>query len=100
LVERENKQFLFLTKEDLTREKGEEYVNEWDFPDHKKVGNLTIALQYRFEPRHDEDGVTAIIPVHQLNQITQTPFDWLVPGMLEEKLLLSLQKRLVKNQTD
>ena len=53
-VERENKQFLFLTKEDLTREKGEEYVNEWDFPDHKKVGKLTIALQYRFEPGHDE----------------------------------------------
>jgi len=48
-IERENKQFLFLTKEDLTREKGEEYVNEWDFPDHKKVGKLTIALQYRFE---------------------------------------------------
>jgi len=95
-VERENKQFLFLTKEDLTREKGEEYVNEWDFPDHKKVGNLTIALQYRFEPGHDEDGVTAIIPVHQLNQITSTPFDWLVPGMLEEKCV-ALVKSLPKN---
>ena len=95
-VERENKQFLFLTKEDLTREKGEEYVNEWDFPDHKKVGKLTIALQYRFEPGHDEDGVTAIIPVHQLNQITQTPFDWLVPGMLEEKCI-ALVKALPKN---
>ncbi len=95
-VERENKQFLFLTKEDLTREKGEEYVNEWDFPDHKKVGKLTIALQYRFEPGHDEDGVTAIIPVHQLNQITQTPFDWLVPGMLEEKCV-ALVKALPKN---
>jgi ATP-dependent helicase HrpA len=95
-VERENKQLLFLTKEDLTREKGEEYVNEWDFPDHKKVGKLTIALQYRFEPGHDEDGVTAIIPVHQLNQITQTPFDWLVPGMLEEKCV-ALVKALPKN---
>lgn len=95
-IERENKQFLFLTKEDLTRDKGEEFVNEWDFPDHKKVGNLTIALQYRFEPGHDEDGVTAIIPVHQLNQITQTPFDWLVPGMLEEKCV-ALVKSLPKN---
>ena len=42
---------MFLTKEDLTREKGEEYVNEWNFPDHKKVGNLTIALQYRLDKR-------------------------------------------------
>jgi ATP-dependent helicase HrpA len=57
---------------------------------------LTIALQYRFEPGHDEDGVTAIIPVHQLNQITQTPFDWLVPGMLEEKCV-ALVKALPKN---
>jgi ATP-dependent helicase HrpA len=95
-IERDNKTFLFLTKEDLTREKGEDFVNEWDFPDHKKVGKLTIALQYRFEPGHDEDGVSAIIPVHQLNQMTQTPFDWLVPGMLEEKCI-ALVKALPKN---
>ena len=95
-IERENKAFLFLTKEDLTREKGEDFVNEWDFPDHKKVGKLTIALQYRFEPGHDEDGVSAIIPVHQLNQMMQTSFDWLVPGMLEEKCI-ALVKALPKN---
>ncbi|MGZ5579547.1 MAG: ATP-dependent RNA helicase HrpA [Methylobacter sp.] len=95
-AERANPKILFLTKEDLTREHEEEYVNEWDFPDSKKVGNLTIQLQYRFEPGHDEDGVTAIIPVHQLNQITQTPFDWLVPGMLEEKCI-ALVKSLPKN---
>jgi ATP-dependent helicase HrpA len=95
-AERENPKILFLTKEDLTREQEEDYVNEWDFPDNRKVGNLTIPLQYRFEPGHDEDGVTAIIPVHQLNQITQTPFDWLVPGMLEEKCI-ALIKSLPKN---
>jgi ATP-dependent helicase HrpA len=83
-----------LTKEDLTRE-DDERINEWDYPDHKKVGNLTIELQYRFEPGHDEDGVTAIIPVHQLNQITNQPFEWLVPGLLEEKLI-ALIKALPK----
>ncbi len=95
-VERTNSKFLFLTKEDLTREKEAGYVNEWDFPDSKKIGNLTIALQYRFEPGHDEDGVTAIIPVHQLNQLTPMPFDWLVPGLLEEKCI-ALVKALPKN---
>jgi ATP-dependent helicase HrpA len=95
-AERANPKILFLTKEDLTREHEEEYVNEWDFPDSKKIGNLTIPLQYRFEPGHDEDGVTAIIPVHQLNQLSQTPFDWLVPGMLEEKCI-ALIKSLPKN---
>ncbi|MDD2724810.1 MAG: ATP-dependent RNA helicase HrpA [Methylovulum sp.] len=94
-VEKTNPKFLFLTKEDLTREK-DGYVNEWDYPDHKKIGNLSIALQYRFEPGHDEDGVTAVIPVHQLNQLSPVPFDWLVPGMLEEKCV-ALIKGLPKN---
>ena len=95
-AERANPKILFLTKEDLTREQEQDYVNEWDFPDSKKIGNLTIPLQYRFEPGHDEDGVTAIIPVHQLNQVSQTAFDWLVPGLLEEKCI-ALIKSLPKN---
>jgi ATP-dependent helicase HrpA len=98
-AERDNPEILFLTKEDLTREQ-EEYVNEWDYPDSKKVGELTIPLQYRFEPGHEEDGVTAIIPVHQLNQLSQIAFDWLVPGLLEEKciaLIKSLPKQLRKH---
>jgi ATP-dependent helicase HrpA len=94
-ADRENPRILFLTKEDLTREQ-DHAVNEWDFPDSKKVGNLTIKLQYRFEPGHDEDGVTAVIPVHQLNQLTQPPFDWLVPGLLEEKCI-ALARSLPKN---
>jgi ATP-dependent helicase HrpA len=95
-AERANPLILFLTKEDLTREQEQDYVNEWDFPDSKKIGNLTIPLQYRFEPGHDEDGVSAIIPVHQLNQVSQIVFDWLVPGLLEEKCI-ALIKALPKN---
>ncbi|HIF53625.1 MAG TPA: ATP-dependent RNA helicase HrpA [Methylococcaceae bacterium] len=93
-VERDTPKILFLTKDDLTREE-DEYVSDWDYPDHKQVGNLSIALQYRFEPGHDEDGVTAIIPVHQLNQIFTQPFEWLVPGLLEEKVI-ALIKALPK----
>jgi ATP-dependent helicase HrpA len=99
-AEKANPKILFLTREDLTREQEENYVNEWDFPDSKKIGDLTIPLQYRFEPGHNEDGVTAVIPVHQLNQVSQVPFDWLVPGMLEEKciaLIKSLPKQIRKH---
>lgn len=98
-AERENPKILFLTKEDLTRHDNAQ-INDWDFPDVKKVGDLSIELHYRFEPGHDEDGVTAIIPLHQLNQIRPTAFDWLVPGMLEEKvtgLIKSLPKHLRKH---
>ena len=94
-AEKESPELLFLTKEDLTRQ-DDERISEWDYPEQKKVGNLTIELQYRFEPGHDEDGVTAIIPVHQLNQISNQPFEWLVPGLLEEKLI-ALIKALPKN---
>ena len=105
-VERADPKILFLTKEDLTREQEENYVNEWDFPDTFPRGsmgarnNLIIPLQYRFEPGHDEDGVTAVIPVHQLNQVSQTAFEWLVPGLLEEKcvaLIKSLPKQIRKH---
>ncbi len=98
-AEKETPKLLFLTKEDLTRQ-DDEHVSDWDYPDHKQVGNLSIELQYRFEPGHDEDGVTAIIPVHQLNQITNQPFEWLVPGLLEEKLVAlikSLPKQVRKH---
>ena len=98
-VEREQPKILFLTKEDLTR-LDDNQINDWDFPDTKKLGDLSIELHYRFEPGHDEDGVTAIIPVHQLNQIRQQTFDWLVPGMLEEKvvaLIKTLPKQLRKH---
>ena len=98
-VERDNPKLLFLRKEDLTREQ-EHQVNDLHYPDSKKIGTLTIQLQYRFEPSHDEDGVTAIIPVHQLNQLSQAPFDWLVLGMLEEKciaMIKSLPKNLRKH---
>jgi ATP-dependent helicase HrpA len=98
-AEKENPQVLFLTKEDLTREQDHQ-VSERDYPDSMKVGNLTIALQYRFEPGHEEDGVTALIPVQQLNQISQKAFEWLVPGLLQEKLvalLKSLPKQLRKH---
>jgi ATP-dependent helicase HrpA len=98
-VERDNPKLLFLKKQDLTREQ-EHHVNDIQYPDSKKVGTLTIALQYRFEPSHDEDGVTALIPVHQLNQLSQAPFDWLVLGMLAEKcaaMIKSLPKNLRKH---
>ena len=105
-AERANPKLLFLTKEDLTREQEAEFVNEWDFPDTfpraclGSRSNLTIPLQYRFEPGHEEDGVTAVLPVHQLNQVPAAAFEWLVPGLLEEKcnaLIKALPKNIRKH---
>ena len=48
--------------------------------------SVILNLKYRFEPSHILDGVTATVPLALLNQLNHTPTQWLVPGMLREKL--------------
>ena len=67
------------------------------FPDHLAAGPLVVQLRYRFDPGHEDDGVSALVPLHVLNQLSEEPFSWLVPGLLEEKvtaLVRSLPKGL------
>ncbi|TAN53617.1 MAG: ATP-dependent RNA helicase HrpA [Methylococcaceae bacterium] len=95
-VEKADPKLLKMTKEDITRQE-DERLDTVNFPDHLDVGEVSVKLEYRFAPGDEEDGVTAIVPLHQLNQLHQAPFDWLVPGFLREKiiaLLKSLPKQL------
>jgi ATP-dependent helicase HrpA len=95
-VEKRDPDLLKLTVGDITA-KEDASLDTRNFPDHFQVGRLRIALQYRFEPGHEEDGVTAIIPLHLLNQLDPDPFRWGVPGLLREKitaLIKSLPKTL------
>ena len=93
-AERKNPDLLKLTVGDITA-KEDASLDTRNFPDHFQLGPLRIALQYRFEPGHEEDGVTAVIPLHLLNQLDADPFRWLVPGLLREKLV-ALIKSLPK----
>lgn len=75
-------------------------VNEEQFPDHLSWQDLHFSLQYRFEPGHPEDGVTAKIPLGALNRLPAYFFEWLVPGLLRDKciaLVKSLPKQLRKS---
>ncbi|MBS3785843.1 MAG: ATP-dependent RNA helicase HrpA, partial [Gammaproteobacteria bacterium] len=68
-----------------------------DFPDTLKAGNLQLPLSYVFEPGDDADGVTVHVPVAALNALEPDIFEWLVPGLLTEKvmtLIRALPKRL------
>jgi len=93
-AEKANPNLLKMTREDITR-KEEEGLDSQNFPDELKIGNIRIPLEYRFEPGHEDDGVTAIVPLHLLNQLPPEPFAWLVPGLLREKLV-ALIKNLPK----
>lgn len=67
------------------------------FPKALQIDKLTLPLTYRFEPGEQWDGVTIEIPPFLLNQVPASTLEWLVPGMLEEKivaLIKSLPKKL------
>ncbi|QFY45180.1 ATP-dependent RNA helicase HrpA [Candidatus Methylospira mobilis] len=98
-IEKSNPRFLFMAQQDIARN-AEQTVSDRDFPDQCQVGDIPIRLEYRFEPGNEDDGVTALIPLHQLNPLTRTSFDWLVPGLLAEKvaaLIKNLPKTLRKH---
>lgn len=57
-----------------------------DFPDRLLVGEWQLPLEYSFNPQGKGDGVTVTIPATLINQIPEDVFEWLVPGLLAEKL--------------
>ncbi len=67
------------------------------FPDTLEVAGNAIQLEYHFERGSACDGVTAVIPLKLLNPLPVAVFDYLVPGLLPEKvecLLRGLPKKL------
>jgi len=85
-VERKTPQLLFLTKEDLMR-RDAVGVGADQFPEMLVLDGLRLVLEYRFEPGHPEDGVTAIVPLAALNQLDAERCEWLVPGLLRDKVI-------------
>ncbi|HIE53668.1 MAG TPA: DUF3418 domain-containing protein, partial [Chromatiaceae bacterium] len=68
---------------------------EAQYPGTLELHGMSLPLEYRFEPGHQADGVTLVVPAAVLGQITPGRLDWLVPGLLEEKIV-ALIKRLPK----
>jgi ATP-dependent helicase HrpA len=71
-------------------------LHEECFPDAIHVEHLKLPLDYQYEPGSQQDGVTLNVPLEALNQVTPEPLGWLVPGMIEEKVL-SLIRSLPKS---
>ena len=85
-AERETPKLLYLSKDDLMRHSAAGVTTE-AFPHHLKVGGVDYTLSYHFEPGSPKDGVTLTLPLAQLNQIPVLRMEWLVPGLLKEKLV-------------
>ncbi len=84
-AEKLNPKLLYLSRDDLMRH-GADAITAVQFPEKMLLDGVEIPLKYRFEPNHILDGVTATIPLALLNQLNPVQTEWLVPGMLREKL--------------
>ncbi|MBW2466472.1 MAG: ATP-dependent RNA helicase HrpA [Deltaproteobacteria bacterium] len=89
-------EFLFMSEEDVLLESHESGKLS-DFPKQITLGdNFSLKLSYSFDPGGETDGISVLLPVDLLEHISPEPFEWLVPGLLPEKVLFLL-KGLPKN---
>ncbi|HEY5720254.1 MAG TPA: ATP-dependent RNA helicase HrpA, partial [Gammaproteobacteria bacterium] len=61
------------------------------YPDRLALPRLQLPLHYRFAPEAADDGVTARLPLAALDQVSPARLDWLVPGLLQEKVVALLR---------
>jgi ATP-dependent helicase HrpA len=87
---------LYLIRDELMRHEAAGVTTDL-FPKTMMAAGLEMALTYHFEPGSVRDGVTLAVPLYALNQLSRERCEWLVPGMLKEKvhlLLKSLPQKL------
>lgn len=87
---------LYLNRDDLMRHEAAGVTTDL-FPKTMRAAGVDMSLSYHFEPGTPRDGVTLTVPLYALNQVSADRCEWLVPGMLKEKvhlLLKSLPQKL------
>ncbi|NMG67836.1 ATP-dependent RNA helicase HrpA [Azoarcus indigens] len=84
-AEKAEPKLLHLSREQLMRHEAEGITTE-RFPAHMTVLGQKLKLSYLHQPGEADDGVTLAVPLAMLNQIPANRYEWLVPGLLEEKV--------------
>jgi len=81
---------LMLSKDELMRHEAAGITTQ-AFPKVLRLGGVDCAATYLHEPGDPKDGLSVTVPLFVLNQISDDRAEWLVPGMLKEKLLALLK---------
>ena len=84
-AERKLPRLLYLSRDDLMRHRAAGITTD-NFPPALQLGPNRLALEYLFEPGSPRDGVTMSVPLALLNQVPAARTEWLVPGLLKEKI--------------
>jgi len=95
-AEKAQEKLLFLHRADLMQHQAE-HITADSFPDQVLVNRVPLSLEYSFEPGKIQDGITQTIPLSLLNQTNPERYQWLVPGLLRDKVIF-LIKSLPKSQ--
>ncbi len=77
---------LQLTRDELMRHEAAGITTD-SFPRQLRLGGIDCAVTYLHEPGDDKDGITVTVPLYALNQVNEERCEWLVPGMLQGKVL-------------
>ncbi|HWH84695.1 MAG TPA: DUF3418 domain-containing protein, partial [Burkholderiaceae bacterium] len=77
---------LMLTREELMRHEAAGITSS-AFPKTIRLGGIDCAASYLHSPGDARDGVTVTVPIYALNQVSDERCEWLVPGMLKDKVL-------------
>ncbi|RZI96306.1 MAG: ATP-dependent RNA helicase HrpA, partial [Variovorax sp.] len=86
---------LYLTRDELMRHQAAGITTQ-AFPPTVRLGGVDCAATYLHEPGDAKDGLTVTVPLFVLNQVSEERCEWLVTGMLKDKiqaLLKSLPQR-------
>ncbi len=86
---------LYLAREELMRHQAAGITTQ-SFPPTLRLGGVDCAATYLHEPGDPKDGLTVSVPLFVLNQVSEERCEWLVAGMLKDKvqaLLKSLPQR-------
>ena len=81
---------LHLSRDELMRHEAAG-VTSAAFPATVRLGGIDCAATYLHEPGDARDGLTVTVPLFVLNQVADARCDWLVPGMLRDKVLALLK---------
>ncbi|HTJ95909.1 MAG TPA: ATP-dependent RNA helicase HrpA [Rhodocyclaceae bacterium] len=89
-AEQKEPKLLFLEREQLMRHEAAGITTD-TFPHHLEVHGQRLKLSYHHDPGASDDGVTLSLPLASLNQISANRCEWLVPGLLPEKVVALLK---------
>ena len=76
---------LILNQEELMRHEAAGITTQ-AFPKTMRLGGVDCLVTYLHEPGDPKDGVTVDVPLFALNQVNEERCEWLVPGMLKDKV--------------